>query len=163
VTALPILSGQAVVLVPRTPGCARECWSQPTCVVVSIAPPEVTVRLPDGREITTREHNVVRATREAPPQTGCNEVAGARRRGRAAVRGGAVMSVGTVFAALYAAHLVADHWVQTQRQAVTKGLPGWPGRIGCAAHVATYTATWGAPALLEALIPAFPASGAREG
>jgi hypothetical protein len=51
------------------------------------------------------------------------------------------MSVGTVFAALYAAHMVADHWVQTQRQACGKGRPGWPGRRACAAHVATYTVT----------------------
>lgn len=54
-----------------------------------------------------------------------------------------------VFAALYAAHQVADHWVQTQHQADTKGHPGWPGRIACAAHVATYTAT--AVAALTAL------------
>jgi len=47
----------------------------------------------------------------------------------------------TAFAALIAAHQVADHWVQTQRQADRKGLPGWPGRIACAAHVATYTLT----------------------
>ena len=46
-----------------------------------------------------------------------------------------------VFAALYVAHQVADHWVQTQHQADTKGHPGWPGRIQCAAHVATYTLT----------------------
>ncbi|MDG4788081.1 DUF3307 domain-containing protein [Micromonospora sp. WMMD1102] len=46
-----------------------------------------------------------------------------------------------VFAALYAAHQVADHWVQTQHQADHKGRPGWPGRAACAAHVATYTLT----------------------
>ncbi|MFC4146812.1 DUF3307 domain-containing protein [Micromonospora mangrovi] len=46
-----------------------------------------------------------------------------------------------VFAALYVAHQVADHWVQTQHQADCKGLPGWPGRIACAAHVTTYTLT----------------------
>lgn len=45
------------------------------------------------------------------------------------------------FAALYAAHTVADHWIQTQHQADTKGAPGWRGRLACAAHVATYTAT----------------------
>lgn len=48
---------------------------------------------------------------------------------------------GAVFAALYAAHQVADHWIQTQHQADYKGDPGWPGRIACAAHVTTYTAT----------------------
>lgn len=46
---------------------------------------------------------------------------------------------GATFAALYAAHQVADHWVQTQRQAETKGGPGWRSRLACAAHVATYT------------------------
>ena len=48
---------------------------------------------------------------------------------------------GAVFAALYAAHMVGDHWVQTQRQSDTKGAPGWRGRLACAAHVATYTTT----------------------
>ncbi|GAB3855587.1 hypothetical protein GCM10029963_50600 [Micromonospora andamanensis] len=46
-----------------------------------------------------------------------------------------------VFAALYVAHQVGDHWIQSQHQADHKGLPGWPGRIACAAHVATYTLT----------------------
>ena len=46
-----------------------------------------------------------------------------------------------VLATLHAAHTVADHWVQTQHQADTKGPPGCPGRLACAAHVATYTAT----------------------
>ena len=43
-----------------------------------------------------------------------------------------------VFAALYAAHQVADHWTSTEHQATHKGLPGWAGRRACAAHVATY-------------------------
>lgn len=51
------------------------------------------------------------------------------------------MQVGAVFAALYAAHLVGDFWVQTGRQVARKGLPGWPGRRACAAHVTTYLAT----------------------
>lgn len=46
-----------------------------------------------------------------------------------------------VFVALYAAHQVADHWVQTQYQADTKGGKGWSGRLACGRHVATYTAT----------------------
>jgi hypothetical protein len=45
------------------------------------------------------------------------------------------------FAALYAAHEVADHWVQTSHQAGSKGAAGWAGRRACAAHVATYTLT----------------------
>ncbi|WP_433297433.1 DUF3307 domain-containing protein [Actinoplanes sp. CA-030573] len=55
-----------------------------------------------------------------------------------------------VFAALFVAHQVADHWVQTQRQADRKGLPGWPGRLACAAHVVTYTLT---AVLAVALLP----------
>lgn len=47
----------------------------------------------------------------------------------------AVVGVG-----LLIAHQVADHWVQTGRQARDKSLPGWPGRLACARHVATYTA-----------------------
>lgn len=46
-----------------------------------------------------------------------------------------------VFAALYAAHTVGDHWVQSHRDACAKGTPGWEGRIACARHVATLTAT----------------------
>jgi hypothetical protein len=46
-----------------------------------------------------------------------------------------------VYVALFVAHQVADHWIQTQHQADCKGRPGWPGRIACAAHVASYTAT----------------------
>jgi hypothetical protein len=48
---------------------------------------------------------------------------------------------GAVFAALFVAHQVADHWVQTNRQAAMKGQPGWAGRLACASHVATYTLT----------------------
>lgn len=46
-----------------------------------------------------------------------------------------------VFAALFAAHQVADHWVQTPRQSALKGVPGPLGRAACFAHVATYTLT----------------------
>lgn len=53
-------------------------------------------------------------------------------------------STATVFAAtfvaLYAAHQVADHWVQTEHQAHTKGHAGWAGRYACAKHVGTYLA-----------------------
>jgi hypothetical protein len=45
------------------------------------------------------------------------------------------------FAALFASHEVADHWVQTHHQATAKGAADWRGRRACAAHVATYTAT----------------------
>lgn len=45
------------------------------------------------------------------------------------------------FAVLFAAHQVADHWIQTDHQAISKGADGWAGRRACAAHVATYTLT----------------------
>jgi len=45
-----------------------------------------------------------------------------------------------MFAALYAAHLVGDHWAQTSRQAAWKGREGWEGRRACAVHIATLTA-----------------------
>jgi len=44
------------------------------------------------------------------------------------------------FIALYVAHEVADHWIQTERQAMNKHLRNWTGRRACAGHVATYTA-----------------------
>ncbi|KPI33326.1 Protein of unknown function DUF3307 [Actinobacteria bacterium OV450] len=46
-----------------------------------------------------------------------------------------------VSAALLATHEVADHIVQTNSQALAKGLPGRDGRVACAAHVAGYVAT----------------------
>ena len=46
-----------------------------------------------------------------------------------------------IFAALFGAHQVADHWVPTDAQAARKGMPGRAGRVACTAHVATYTAT----------------------
>jgi hypothetical protein len=54
-----------------------------------------------------------------------------------------------VFVALYAAHQVADHWIQTQHQADHKGDPGVRGWLANLAHVASYTAT-AALALLAA-------------
>ena len=66
-----------------------------------------------------------------------------------------------VFGALFVAHQVADHWVQTAHPAARTGAPGWPGRRACAAHVATYTAT--AVVALAALAAAtgLPLSGPR--
>ncbi|MFH8482653.1 transcriptional regulator [Streptomyces sp. NPDC018055] len=46
-----------------------------------------------------------------------------------------------VFVALYVAHSVGDHWVQTSHQSATKGEPGWVGRLADARHVASLTAT----------------------
>jgi len=48
---------------------------------------------------------------------------------------------GDIFAALFAAHQVGDYWVQTDRQARDKGLPGWRGRLACGRHAAAMAAT----------------------
>jgi hypothetical protein len=45
------------------------------------------------------------------------------------------------YAALTAAHEVADHWVQIDAQAVAKGGGDAAGVRACVSHVATYTAT----------------------
>lgn len=46
-----------------------------------------------------------------------------------------------LFTMIWIAHMIADYWVQTDWQANTKGAAGMVGRLACAAHVATYTAT----------------------
>lgn len=46
-----------------------------------------------------------------------------------------------VFAALFVAHQLADHWLQGDHQACTKGAPGWAGRRACAAHALTHYVT----------------------
>ncbi|MGW2679320.1 transcriptional regulator [Streptomyces sp. NPDC001436] len=46
-----------------------------------------------------------------------------------------------VFAALYVAHGVGDHWVQTSRQSADKGKPGRTGRLADTRHVVTLTVT----------------------
>lgn len=66
------------------------------------------------------------------------------------------MNVGTTFAALFAAHQVGDHHVQSDRDAQAKGLPGRKGQAACARHVATYTAT-----AVVALAAAHLATGTR--
>lgn len=53
----------------------------------------------------------------------------------------AAATFAAVFAALYVAHSVGDHWVQTSRQSADKGKPGWNGRLADARHVATLTVT----------------------
>jgi hypothetical protein len=55
----------------------------------------------------------------------------------------AALRFAAAYATLTASHEVADHWVQIDSQAMAKGGPGWPGRLACASHVATYTATQG--------------------
>ncbi|SFP66903.1 Protein of unknown function [Actinomadura madurae] len=63
-----------------------------------------------------------------------------------------------VFVALYAAHEVGDHWLQTHGQACGKGAPGWSGRLLCARHVAVLTAVKAAAVTLVALVLALPVS-----
>ncbi|MFJ8745071.1 DUF3307 domain-containing protein [Embleya sp. NPDC127516] len=43
--------------------------------------------------------------------------------------------------ALYAAHMVGDHWVQREKEALGKGAAGWSGRYLAAQHVVSLTAT----------------------
>jgi hypothetical protein len=52
----------------------------------------------------------------------------------------ALAAIGAVFAALYAAHMIGDHWGQTHHQALTKGKPGWVGRWADTKHVLALTA-----------------------
>lgn len=61
-----------------------------------------------------------------------------------------------VFAALYAAHEVGDHWLQTHGQACGKGAPGWSGRLLCARHVVTLTAVKAAAVTVVAVVLALP-------
>jgi hypothetical protein len=46
-----------------------------------------------------------------------------------------------VYGALYSAHQVGDHWIQTDAQALGKGRPTSAGRAACARHVAGLAAT----------------------
>ncbi|MEU4239775.1 DUF3307 domain-containing protein [Actinoplanes sp. NPDC026619] len=66
-----------------------------------------------------------------------------------------------VFAALFVAHQVADHWVQTDHQAACKGGPGWEARRACAAHIVTYTATAVVALLAMAAATGLPLSAGR--
>ncbi|WP_433516488.1 transcriptional regulator [Nonomuraea sp. CA-143628] len=53
----------------------------------------------------------------------------------------AVISFPAVFCALYAAHQVGDHWMQTHEQACGKGDPSPQGRFACFMHVLSLTVT----------------------
>lgn len=55
-----------------------------------------------------------------------------------------------VLATLYAAHSVADHWIQTNAQAVAKGARTRAGQLADLRHVTTYTATLAGALLLVA-------------
>ena len=64
----------------------------------------------------------------------------------------AALTFAVVLPSLLVAHQVADHWIQSDHQAANKGLPGWPGRLACARHVATYTLTTAATVALVWLL-----------
>lgn len=49
-------------------------------------------------------------------------------------------SFAAVLITLLVAHHVADHWLQTGHQAVTKAAAGWPGRLADGRHVLAHTA-----------------------
>ncbi|MEV8476567.1 transcriptional regulator [Streptomyces sp. NPDC051173] len=53
----------------------------------------------------------------------------------------AAITFAAVFVALYVAHSVGDHWVQSSHQSLNKGRTGWVGRLADARHVATLTLT----------------------
>ncbi|TYB47874.1 DUF3307 domain-containing protein [Actinomadura chibensis] len=61
-----------------------------------------------------------------------------------------------VFVALYAAHEVGDHWLQTHGQACGKGAPSWRGRVLCVRHVAVLTAVKAAAVTLAAVVLGLP-------
>ncbi|MFF5111585.1 DUF3307 domain-containing protein [Streptosporangium sp. NPDC000509] len=61
-------------------------------------------------------------------------------------------TLAAVFVALYAAHSVGDHWVQTHHQACAKGAPTVAGRLACLRHVATLTLTKAAALAALALV-----------
>lgn len=58
---MDIREGDKGWLRPRTLGCARECWQQPAVTVLRLSLADVTVRLPDGREISTARDNFTHA------------------------------------------------------------------------------------------------------
>lgn len=49
--------------------------------------------------------------------------------------------IAVLYAAWHAAHGYADHWGQSNDDALDKGKPGRTGRAACARHVANMTAT----------------------
>ena len=57
-----------------------------------------------------------------------------------------------VFATLWVAHSVGDHWVQTSEQSAAKGKPGWAGRLADTRHVIGLTLTKGLLLALAAVV-----------
>lgn len=64
------------------------------------------------------------------------------------------MEIFALWLGLYAAHDVADYWVQTPCQSADKGKPGWVGRLACFRHASTYTISQAvALALVSTVVP----------
>ncbi|MGA4846606.1 transcriptional regulator [Streptomyces sp. G5(2025)] len=57
-----------------------------------------------------------------------------------------------VFVALWVAHTIGDHWVQSSAQSAAKGKPGWSGRLADTRHVLSLTLTKGVLLTLTALV-----------
>ncbi|MGW1989614.1 DUF3307 domain-containing protein [Embleya sp. NPDC001921] len=53
----------------------------------------------------------------------------------------AAATTAVVYAALFSAHQLGDHWIQTHTEAMAKGAANWSGRWMCGRHVASLTAT----------------------
>lgn len=63
---MDIYVGEKGWLRAKTLGCAQKCWQQPAVTVLSVNHAEVTVRLPDGREISTARDNFTHTRPRAP-------------------------------------------------------------------------------------------------
>lgn len=72
----------------------------------------------------------------------------------------AAATFAAVWIGLYTGHTLADHFVQTDAQARGKGGVGWHGRLACARHVATLTATKGLALAAVAVLLRLPLTGA---
>jgi hypothetical protein len=62
----------------------------------------------------------------------------------------------TSFVALFAAHQVGDHWLQTNGQAMTKGGSGWSARAACGRHVLALAVTKAAALLVAFAVVGLP-------
>jgi hypothetical protein len=84
-TTHPVEVGEAVYLVPRTPGAPSAAYRQPRGVITTITEATATVRLDaSGEQITTNKRNVVRhlPRRARSPKgqpTGTEEAAAVRQ------------------------------------------------------------------------------------
>ncbi|MET9956322.1 transcriptional regulator [Streptomyces sp. NPDC006339] len=63
-----------------------------------------------------------------------------------------IATFAAVFATLWVAHTVGDHWVQSSAQSAAKGKPGWTGRLADTRHVIGLTLTKAVLLALAALV-----------